>query len=177
MTWNAFHRRGEVLANIITTLDSHTDGHLPMDLPGVSETFRGELDVISALTLKWNARLSCNIERALHTQPMDLEAAVARAWRDTCEQLPGIRRVIDRYTEVPSSASMAAALAVVHEKEWNRLAMAAGLANYPSPEAAAVGRRVEQKARVDFDVESLPAPYLDDDRAPSLVARIKALVA
>lgn len=177
MTWNAFHRRGEVLANIIATLDSRTDAHLPMDLPGVSETFRGELDVISALTLKWSARLSGNIERALHAEPMDLEAAVAQAWRDTCEQLPGIRRVIDRYTEVPSSESMAQVLAVVREQEWNRLAMAAGLASHPSPEAAAVGRRVEQKARAGFDVESLPAPYLDDEPTPSLVARIKAFVA
>lgn len=176
MTWNAFHRRGDVLANIIATLDSRPDGHLPMDLPGVSETFRGELDVISALTLKWHARLSSNIERALHVQPLDLEAAVAQAWRDTCRQLPGIRRAIDRYTEAPSSESMEAALAIVHEKEWTRLAMASGLANHSSPRASAAGQRVEQKARVGFDVESLPAPYLDE-QPPSLVARIKAFVA
>lgn len=179
MTWNAFHRRGDVLANIIKTIDSRTDGDLPMDLPGVAETFRDELDVISALTLKWHARLSCNIEHALHAEPMDLEAAVAKAWRATCEQLPGIRRVIDRYTEAPTNESMAAALAIVHEKEWVRLALASGLANYASPEAAASGHRVEEKARVGFDVDALPvfdAPQADDATL-SLVARIRALVA
>lgn len=178
MTWNAFHRRGDVLANIIKTIDSRADGHLPLDLPGVSETFRDDLDVISALTLKWNARLSCNIERALHAEPMDLESAVAAAWRATCEQLPGIRRVVDHYTAQPTSEAMGAALATVHEKERIRLALSAGLANYASPEAAAVGRRVEDKARFGFDLEALPAPYGDDDEAtPSLVARIRALVA
>lgn len=178
MTWNAFHRRGDVLASIIKTIDARTDGELPMDLPGVAETFSDELDVISALTLKWHARLSVNIERALHAEPMDLESAVAEAWRSTSEQLPGIRRVIDRYTVAPSTEGMAAALATVHEKEWVRLAMASGLANYPSTKAAAVGRRVETKAREGFDVDDLPVIPLDrDEPTPTLVERIKAFVA
>lgn len=176
MTWNAFHRRGDVLNNIVTTIDSRTDGELPMDLPGVTETFRDELDVISALTLKWHARLSCNVERALHAEPMDLESAVAQAWRATCEQLPGIRRVIDRYTDAPSTEGMAAALAIVQEKEWIRLAVASGLANYASPAAAAAGRRVESVARDGFDLDTLSGPQFDE-RPPSLVDRIKAFVA
>lgn len=179
MTWNAFHRRGDVLANIVKTIDARTDGYLPMDLPGVAETFVDELDVLSALTLKWHTRLTVNIERTLHAEPMDLESAVAAAWRTTSEDLPGIRRVIDRYTDAPTSEGMAATLATVHEKEWVRLALASGLANYPSVAAAAAGRRVETKARDGFDIDALPVYGADrfDEPTPSLVDRIRAFVA
>lgn len=179
MTWNAYHRRGDVLNDIIATLDARTDGDLPMDLPGVAETFTGEVDVLSALTLKWNARIGVNIEKALHAEPMDLEAAVAAAWRETCEQLPGIRRAIDRYTEAPTSEGVAQALALAHEKEWVRLALAAGLANYANDAAAAVGQRVESRAREGFDLDRLPVVTADrtDEHSPSLVERIRAFVA
>lgn len=48
-------------------------------LPGLSESFTGELDLIGALLLKWHARLSGNIAHALAREPMDLESAAAVA--------------------------------------------------------------------------------------------------
>jgi hypothetical protein len=181
MTWNAFHHRGEILQSIVEVADTRRDGIVPMDLPGVADAFGDELDVIAALWLKWNARLSGNLERALTGEPMDLEDAVASAWLQTCDQLPGIRLVLDRYVERPSDPEMATALDRAQEKEWCRLATAAGLANDEGPAAARVGRQIELKARTTVVHQTAPAPAaattdLDED-PPSLVDRIKAVLA
>ena len=49
--------------------------------------------------------------------------------------------------ESPETAEMAAAMERAREREWIRLALAAGLANDQSPAAAEAGRRVEALAR------------------------------
>jgi len=188
MTWNTFHHRGEILQSVVETADTRRDGVLPMQLPGVAETFRDELDLLAALWLKWNARLSGNIERALTAQPMDLEEAIASAWSLTGEQLPGVRLILDRYLESPSDPEMAAALRRASEKEWLRLAAAAGLANDESPAAARAGRQVELKARstlAERSAASLLAGATTEVAAdpnvdlgtPTLVDRIKAALA
>jgi hypothetical protein len=192
MTWSTFHHRGATLQRVLETADARRDGLLPLDLPGVAETFHGELDLIAALWLKWNARLSGNIERALVAQPLDLEGAVASAWSLTSEQLPGLRAILDRYVESPSDSEMAAALGRAKEKEWARLAAAAGLANDESPAAARAGRQVELRARTESaeqrarqSAEDLLAHATTDVRTstdldgatPSLVERIKAVLA
>jgi hypothetical protein len=188
MTWNTFHRRGEILQQVVETADTRRDGLLPMELPGVTETFRDELDLLGALWLKWNARLSGTIERSLTAQPMDLEEAVASAWKRTAEQMPGVRLILDRYLESPSDPAMAAALNRAAEKEWIRLAAAAGRANDESPAAARAGRQVEMRARaarMDEAAAELLAtattevvgPRHVDESTPSLVERIKAVLA
>jgi hypothetical protein len=188
MTWNTFHHRGAILQTVVETADTRRDGVLPMQLPGVAETFRDELDLLAALQLKWHARLSGNIERALMSEPMDLEDAIASAWRLTSEQLPGVRRVLDRYSEMPSDPEMAAALTRANEKEWFRLAAAAGLASDESAAAARAGRQVELKARnaiaEDAAQRMLATATTDVDTdtdfdagTPSLVERIKAVLA
>ena len=110
MTWNTFHHRGAILQTVVETADARRDGVLPWHLPGVPETFRDELDLLAALQLKWHARLSGNIERALMSEPLDLTDAIASAWRITSGQLPGVRKILDRYSETPSDPEMAAAL-------------------------------------------------------------------
>jgi hypothetical protein len=176
MTWNAFHHRGEILQTVIDTADLRLDGVLPMDLPGVPETFHDELDLIAALSLKWHARLSGNIERELMTQPLDLEAAITSAWSKTSREVPGIRLIIDRYTESPSDSQMAVALTRAQEKEWLKLASAAGLASDESASAARAGERVTSNARA-----GAPAPVrtttVDAVATPSLVDRIRAVLA
>lgn len=188
MTWNAFHHRGEILQTVIDTTNTRRDGVLPMDLPGVTETFRDELDLLAALHLKWHARLSGNIERELMHQPLDLEGAIATAWAKTSDEVPGIRLIIDRYTASPSDPEMAAALTKAQNKEWMRLAAAAGLANDESAAAARAGEKVELKARAHAPLATQtaqpPAPVPAqtrtkdvDDVTPSLVDRIKAVLA
>ena len=183
MTWNAFHHRGETLRTVEATADERRDGILPTQVPGVAENFTDELDLISALLLKWHTRLSGNIERAMMREPMDLEQAVADAWRTTAEQMPGVRRIMDRSTEFPDGPEMQAALNRAQQREWVRLAQAAGLANHSSATAVAAGQRVERLARQGLEgpaqvsTDSTDATEEPLDANDSLVDRIKAVLA
>lgn len=179
MTWNAFHNRGETLRDVIAAADDAHNGILPMDVPGVADTFTDELDLLSALLLKWHARLSGNIERELMAQPIDLEAAAAKAWRRSAQEMPGLRLIIDRYTEAPVDERMGEALNRSREREWTRLALAAGRASHAGPQAAKVGHRIEIEARnmapVDLD-ENFALPGLEPEPHTSFVDRIKAVL-
>jgi hypothetical protein len=178
MTWNAFHHRGEILQTVIDTADLRQDGVLPTDLPGVVETFPDELDLIGALAMKWHARLSGNIERELMAQPIDLEAAITNAWRKSSLEAPGIRMIIDRYTESPTNPEMAAALSRAQEKEWLKLAAAAGLSSDDSAPAARAGERVTRNARIGaLAPVAASTTTVDEVVSPSLVDRIRAVLA
>jgi hypothetical protein len=85
MTWKSLHdgarpNRGEGRRSGIATADARLDGALPMDVPGVADTFRDELSLVGALQLRWISRLSGRIERELVNEPMDLESAVVASW-------------------------------------------------------------------------------------------------
>ena len=56
MTWKAFHNRGETLRAVIAESAVRRDGILPMDVPGVAERFRDELDLLGALQMRWHTR-------------------------------------------------------------------------------------------------------------------------
>ena len=183
MSWTAFHSRGETLHAVVDTANARCDGVLPMQVPGVAVNFTDEIDLVGALLLKWHARLSGNIERALMREPLDLEAAVAAAWHATAEQMRGIRLVIDRCMLAPDTAEMAAAMERAREREWTRLATAAGLANDQGAAAVEAGRRVEELARQRLATDGSPAGDTPVDAAPvdtpseSFVDRIKAVLA
>lgn len=178
MSWTAFHSRGETLRAVVDAANANRDGIVPMQVPGVTENFADELDLVGALLLKWHARLSGNIERALTREPMNLEAAVATAWRTTAEQLPGVRLVIDRCSSRPETPEMATAMDRARELEWVRLANAAGLANDRGPAAIEAGRRVEDLARESLHV-TVPRDDTPVERrsSESFVDRIKAVLA
>jgi len=186
MSWTAFHSRGETLHAVVDTANANRDGILPMQVPGVTENFTDELDLVGALLLKWHARLSGNIERALVREPLNLEAAVAAAWRTTAEQLPGVRLVVDRCTLSPETPEMATAMERAREREWIRLAAAAGLANDRGPAAVEAGRRVEELAREGLELPTPDVPTRvqandetsgDPSPTESFVDRIKAVLA
>lgn len=147
MTWDSFHRRGEVLRRVLEVLDQRRDGALPMELPGVRETFGDELALLGALQLRWHTRLAGSIERELMSLPMDLEAGVLAAWRATVDDLPGVRAVLDAYTAAPTSEEMARALDRAHRKDWTLMAAMAGRARADDPAAPDVGRTIEERAR------------------------------
>jgi hypothetical protein len=155
MTWSTFHRRGEALRKVIHTADARRDGLLPMDVPGVLETFGDELTLLGALQLRWHARLSGHLERALTDQPPDFDEAAVAAWHATAEELPGIRLVLDRYRAEPRDSRMAAALATAATKERMLLAAAVGRAGGSAEAAAAAGRALEERARARL---SRPVP-------------------
>ena len=117
MTWKSYHDRGAVLRDVIDTLDARRDGLLPMDVTGVTEAFGDELGLLGALQLRWHTRLAGLIERELARDPGDPVAAAAEARRATARDLPGVRAVIDHYTEHPLDERMAHATAVAARKE------------------------------------------------------------
>jgi hypothetical protein len=150
MTWTAFHRRGEVLRTVIDTVDARRDGLLPMDLPGVAETFGDELTLLGALQLRWHTRLAGRLERAMMTQPLDPEAVAVRAWQETADELPGIRAVLDHYAAQPRDSQMAAALAVADGKEQVLLAAMAGQTGPTAEATRAAGRIIADRARATY---------------------------
>ena len=174
MTWNSFHRRGEILRTVVATANERRDGILPTDVPGVTAFFDDDLALLGSLQLRWHTRLAGHIERELSDQPLDLENAVALAWLAAAEDMPGIRAVIDHYVAHPTSAEMARALTVATAKEHEMLALMAGRASGPGEAAARVGRSVERAARTSYvpGVRVLTAPA-----APSLVQRLRAVLA
>ncbi|HET6627808.1 MAG TPA: hypothetical protein VFG63_15565 [Nocardioidaceae bacterium] len=137
MTWDAFHRRDEVLRAVIEELNARRDGTLPLDLPGVAETF-DELSLVGALQLRWHTRLAGTIERELMDHPSDHESAVVCAWSRVAQELAGVRAVLDAYTEAPTSEAMAAALGTARRKERALLASMAGRASVQEVRRAAL---------------------------------------
>ena len=180
MSWNTFHNRGEILRDVVQVANDRRDGVLPMGVPGVAENFTDELDLVGALLLSWHARLSGNLERAMATEPMDLESAVASAWRTTADEMPGVRMIIDRSTEAPATPEMGRALSHAHDRETAYLAVAAGLSNGYGAAAVAAGRHVEQLARTGLAVPQVQEPLLrtePDAPKESFADRIRAVLA
>lgn len=154
MTWQTFHRRGDVLNAAIRAAEDRRDGELPLDVDGVAETFRDELDLLGALSLKWHTRLSGKVHRALEGEPLDLEEAVCRGWSAAATELGGVRLILDNYRDHPVDYAMAAAMMRSTNKEFQLLAVMsgrAGLGSTTSPDAdrAAVraGAAIEERAR------------------------------
>lgn len=150
MTWSTFHRRGEILRTVIAVADGRRDGVLPMDVPGVAETFGDELTLLGALQLRWHTRLAGRIEREQVTQPMDLEASVVTAWQAAADDMPGIRAIIDRHRAEPLGEDMARAIRVSSGKEHVLLAVMAGRGSASDPATARVGAGIEERARATY---------------------------
>lgn len=182
MTWDAFHRRGEVLRDVLAHAEAHRDGRLPMGLPGVAETFGDELTLLGALQLRWHTLLAGAIERELTGPAADLETAVTEAWVRTAADMPGLRAVLDACAEQPSSPELSQTLDTARRKDWTLMAAMAGKAGPADERAARIGREIEQRARAAYR----PLPPSESDRPgrhaaaasrPSLVSRVKARLA
>jgi hypothetical protein len=172
MTWTSFHRRGEILRDVIASANRRRDGRLPLELPGVAETFGDELTLLGALQLRWHTRLAGRIERELVAEPLGLEDAVVAAWHTAVDELPGVRAILDRERTEPSTPEIARAMAKATAKEHVLLAMMAGRVSTPGAGAARVGAEIEDRARATYR----PAPV--DVAAPhGLLGRLKAVVA
>ena len=126
MSWTTFHRRGEVLREVIAAVEGRRDCRLPMHLPGVGDAFGDELTLLGALQLRWHTRLAGRIERELMQCPHDHEAAVVAAWRSTARELPGVRALLDHYRDHPLDERMARAVATSSRKEQALLGASAG---------------------------------------------------
>jgi hypothetical protein len=172
MTWKSFHHRGEVLRAVLAEADARRDGHLPMHVDGVRETFGDELTLLGALTLRWHTRLAGRIERELMTQPMDLEAAVITAWQDTADELPGVLAILDRHRAEPLDDAMAQAMTTSAAKEHQLLAVMAGRSSGRDARSAQAGKQIAERARATRALAPLPATT----PSASLVDRLKAVL-
>jgi hypothetical protein len=177
MTWKSFHNRGEILRSVIATAGVRRDGILPMDVSGVAETFGDELTLLAALQLKWHTRLAGHIERELLTQPMDLQEAVEVAWGHAGDELPGVRKILDHYRAAPTSEAMATAMAKATAKEHVLLAVMAGQSSVDDPKAAPIGAGIEARARLVHQAQRAAKVPTDRAEQPSLLERLKAVVA
>ena len=179
MTWDAHHRRGEVLRAVIDEANARGDGALPMGLPGVDRTFADELDLLAALQLRWHTRLAGCIERALMEQPTDLESAVLSGWHMAARELGGVRAILDTYTARPTSAKMGAALERARDKDHMMMAAMAGKASADDPRGAHVGRRLEEQARTSWNPFPAAVPRHRAGERPtgSLIGRLRARLA
>ena len=180
MTWTSFHRRGDVLRNVTATADLRRDGVLPRDVDGVAATFADDLDLLAALQLKWHTRLAGRIEREQMTQPMDLRAAVVRAWHQTADELPGIRAILDEQRLRPADEATAEVMRKSAAKEHVLLAVMAGEASAQDALAAAAGARIEAEAKATWpssDVLDELAVDHDHSERSTLLGRLKAALA
>jgi hypothetical protein len=178
MTWTSFHRRGDVLRDVIATADQRRDGVLPTDIDGVSATFADDRDLLAALQLKWHTRLAGRIEREQVSQPMNLRAAVVRAWHQTADELPGIRAILDEARLRPADEATAEIMRKAAAKEHVLMAVMAGEASAHDALAAAVGDRIEAEAKATWpSYDVLEAPSDDETERPTLLGRLKAALA
>ena len=122
-----------------------------------------------ALQLRWHTRLAGRIERVLSDQPMDLEAAVVRAWQETAAEMPGVRMVLDRLRDEPLDEAMGRAMAKAARKEHVLLAVMSGRGGLGDELAVRVGEDIERRARLAGARLEVPAPH-----RVSLLGRIRA---
>ncbi len=180
MTWTSFHRRGEVLRDVIAAADRRRDGALPTDVDGVPATFADDRDLLAALQLKWHTRLAGRIEREQLAQPMDLRAAVVRAWHQTADELPGIRAILDEQRLRPADGATADMMRKSATKEHVLLAVMAGEASAQDARAAAAGFRIEVEAQATWSApDTAERSGTDDDHEErtTFLDRMKAAFA
>ncbi len=176
MTWDAFHHRGDVLREVVDEANARRDGTLPMELPGVTETFGDEFHLVAALQLRWHTRLAGHVERALMEQPSDLESAVLSAWRGTASELVGVRRILDALRAAPTTPQIGEALATAHRKDAVLLAAMAGKANAGDANAVRIGERIEEQARAAYNPTATPRHLRTEQDAPRATRRTAGLL-
>ncbi|MGH3495941.1 MAG: hypothetical protein ACRDP1_00550 [Nocardioidaceae bacterium] len=140
MTWDAYHRRDDILRRLDEVADRHRDGRLPWNEIDAASVFDSTSDLLLAVQMRWHTRLSGRIDRELMNDPMDLRSAIARAWRHAAADLPGMRAILDAHDDVP-------ALGKARDKELGYLASAAGLAAMDDPDAVGIGFELRDDAR------------------------------
>ncbi len=151
MTWTTLSNRGAVLRRVVERADQRRDGLLPLDVEGVDHVFEDANALLSALLMRWNTQLAIEIERGQQSEAEDPETLVLDAWTRTAKGMPGTRLVIDHYRREPSDDVMARMVNQARLKEWEMLAVAAGL-SHADPAATQVhGARIEEAARARHD--------------------------
>jgi hypothetical protein len=180
MTWTTYHRRGEVLNNVIAAANARGDGLLPTDVEGVAAVFRDELDLLGALQLRWHTRLSGRIDGVLGRQPRGRQAARGDARGAPAGQMPGVRAVLDRALADGVGPEADRLLGNAVAKERMMLAAMAGRSSYDDEAAVAVGASIEDRARAAWAVSPPAAGTASTTtaaRSTTLIDRLRSALA
>ena len=121
-SWDRVHARTSSLREVIADLDAGRP------LPSTADAFADRGELLRALHGTWSRRLNGRLDLALETDDHDLTDSVARAWLDTVDDLPGVRRILDEQADHQ-------ALRHVRRIELRTVAVAAGLATFDDPVA------------------------------------------
>ena len=147
MTWNAVHTRADVLRSVVDEANRRRDGALPLELPGVADTFDDAFALVTALQMRWHTRLAGLVEASLDADPTEAEDAVVAAWRRAATDLAGVRAILDAQLADPATPELGTALRTADRKD---LVLMAAMAGRPTPSTAAAvraGRLLEDAAR------------------------------
>jgi hypothetical protein len=123
-SWTRVHARTASLREVVAALDA---GRPLPDPEGTPFADRGQL--LLALHGVWARRLGGRIDVALETDDHELAECVRRAWLDTADDLPGVRRALDEHAGDP-------VLQHVLRNEHRTVAVAGGLATFDDPIAS-----------------------------------------
>lgn len=165
-------RRDQVLRDVLAAADERLDGVLPMDVPGVAQTYRDAAALAQVLHVRWHATLAAELDRALADDPDDAPAAVVRAWRRTARALPGARLVLDRHhAESEGRERVRLDRRAERQRQW--LAVRAGLvpeSRTSDDQATALGAELEAEGRRYFNPSARP-------QRQTLVGRLRSVLA
>ncbi len=152
MTWNAVRTRADVLRSVVDEANRRRDGALPLDLPGVADTFDDAFALVTALQMRWHTRLAGLVEASLDDDPTEAEDAVVAAWRRAATDLAGVRAILDAQLADPATPELGTALRTAYRKD---LVLMAAMAGRPTPSTAAAvagGRQLEDAARAGLAI-------------------------
>ena len=175
MTWDAYHRRKELLREIFAMADRHPDRALDTVLDAVDPhrlVLEDEAAALFEIQMVWFQRLSGHIDR-LASEGGETPALVAvAAWAATAAELPGARALLDAHSD-------AAELSTAFAKERVFIAASAGVPTN-DPHLGGHGERIIAAARIDAAAQPVlqTAPEaLHDDQRQGLIARLRSVIA
>lgn len=176
MTWDAYHRRKDLLREIFAMADRDRDLTLTVLLDSCDPQRRVLEDETAALfeiQMAWFQRLSGHMDRLATSGGQTPELVAVAAWAATAAELPGARALLDAHADVP-------ALAKAFAKERSFIAASAGVPAHHG-DLGARGERIITAARAEV---SRPAPASEQPpevqhqtQHQGLIARLRSLIA
>ncbi|MTD58290.1 hypothetical protein [Amycolatopsis pithecellobii] len=139
MGWNDFYQRRDIADAVLRQAARDPQAPLPFaGIPGATEVFGDEEQLLLALQHRWNRLLSGYLRTEFEGETTDHVEAVTRAWRRAVRANRTLRAVLDAHVaDYPAPRRM-------HEAEQRMLAVAAGMADpgEPAEELTKVGAAV-----------------------------------
>lgn len=169
MTWDAYHRRKNVLREMLAIADRQRDitlADLRATVDNAREAFPTETDLLFELQMTWFQRLSGHLDRLVAAGGSSPAIVPVTAWVSAAADLPGARALLDAHRDEP-------ALRTAIAKEQSYLASASGVAAYGS-QLRVLGQRIQDTARQNL--AELPAVEIGHGRQ-GLLARLRSVIA